>query len=124
MGVVEKEAKLKPLAKRSDQHSFFLVSSDDTIPPDYMPGVVLELVEWPRTLVVSEYFDSTVVLADLPDGSSLELVRIPGNRNKRNYDAGTPLMGFDECVKLRQFSRFDGGALELGVVFDCKVAIL
>jgi len=124
MGVVEKEAKLKPLAKRSDQHSFFLVSSDDTIPPDYMPGVSLELVEWPRTLVVSEYFDSAVVLAGLPDGSILELLRVPGNRNKRNYDAGTPLMRFRGCVRMRQFSRFDGGVLELGVVFDCKVTIL
>lgn len=123
MGVIETRAELKPLIKRSDQHSFFLMADDPT-PPDYMPGVSLELVEWPRTLVISEPMDNALVLADLPDGVSLELVRIPGNRNKRNYSAGTPLMRFDGCVKMRQFSRFDGGGLELGVVFDCKVTIL
>ena len=122
MGVVEKQAVLKPLAQRKDHYSFFLMG-EGTEPPDYLPGVSLELVEWPRTLVISEPFDLALALADLPDGSTLELVKIPGNRSKGNYGAGTPLMEFGDCKKMRQFSRIDGGGLELGVMFDCTVAI-
>ena len=124
MGNVEKKAVLKPLAARADQHSFFLMGDTNGDSPTYLPGVSLELVEWPRTLVMSELFDSTLALDALPDGSNLELSRIPGNRAPGNYQMGEPLMRFDNCVKLRQFARFDGGILELGVVFDCTVTIL
>ena len=124
MGNVKKKAVLKPLTARADQHSFFLMGDTNGDSPTYLPGVALELVEWPSTLVVAELFDSTLALADMPDGSSLELVRIPGNRYPGNYQVGTPLMRFDKCVKMRQFARFDGGGLELGVVFDCAVTIL
>ena len=124
MGNVETKAMLVPLAAKADQHSFFMMGDTDAEPPVYLPGVSLELVEWPRTLVVTELLDNTVALADLPDGSNLELSRIPGNRPPGNYPMGTPLIRFDKCVKLRQFARFDDGVLELGVVFDCAVTIL
>jgi len=124
MGVVKKKAVLKPLAQRADHHSLFIVDDDTTTPPDYMPDVVMELVEWPRMLVLVEPFDGALAMADLPDGLTMELVRIPGNRSKGNYALGTPLMRFKKCVKMRQFSRFNGGGLELGVIFDCTVVIL
>lgn len=124
MGNVETRAMLVPLAAKTDRHSFFLMGDTNADPPVYLPGVSLELVEWPRTLVMSELFDSALALDALPDGSNLELSRIPGNRAPGNYQMGEPLMRFDNCVKLRQFARFDGGILELGVVFDCTVTIL
>ena len=124
MGNVKKKAVLKPLAQRGDHHSFFIVDDDPVTPPDYMPDVVMELTEWPRTLVLIEPFVGALALSDLPDELTLELVKIPGNRSKGNYALGTPLMRFKKCTKMRQFSRFNGGGLELGVIFDCAVVIL
>ena len=124
MGNVETRAMLVPLAAKTDRHSFFLMGDTDADSPVYLPGVSLELVEWPRTLVIAELLDNTIALADLPDGSDLELIRIPGNRSPGNYQMGTPLMRFDKCVKLRQFVRSSNVVLELGAVFDCTVTIL
>ena len=88
-----------------------------------MPGVSINLIEWPSILVIYELLDNTLVLADLPDGVTLELVRIPGNRSPGNYQVGSPLMRFENCVVVRKFVR-NVDMLELGLVIDCAITIL
>jgi hypothetical protein len=122
MGVMKK-ANLVPLKAKADQYSFFLMGQDSD-PPSYLVGAYLELVEWPRTLVVAELMGNALVLADLPDGSTLELVRIPGNRAAGNYSAGTPMMEFESCIVMRKLVRPDTDGLELVLVVDCIVTIL
>jgi hypothetical protein len=122
MGAVGKKAVLIPLKEKSDHHSFFLMG-DDGDPPAYMPGVYLQLVEWPRTLVVSEIMDNALALGDLPDGVTLEVVRIPGNRSPGNYQVGCSVMRFESGVVMRKFARM-GSVIELGLVIDCTVSIL
>ena len=124
MGAVEKRALLIPLKARSNHHSFFLMG-DDSDPPAYLPGVSINLVEWPNVLVIYELLDSTLVLADLPDNVTLELVNIPGNRSAGNYQVGVPLMRFENCVVMRKFVRnVNVRELELGLVINCMVTIL
>jgi hypothetical protein len=122
MGTVKKRAVLIPLKARSIHNSFFLMG-DDGDPPSYMPRVSINLVEWPNVLVIYELLDNTLVLADLPDGVTLELVRIPGNRSPGNYQVGSPLMRFENCVVMRKFVR-NVDMLELGLVVDCMITIL
>ena len=122
MGNVEKKAVLVPLKAKSNHNSFFLLG-DNGDPPTYMPGASINLVEWPNTLVIYELLDSTLVLADLPDNVTLELVRIASNRSPGNYQVGTPLMRFENCVVMRKFVR-NIDILELGLVIDCTVTIL
>ena len=122
MGTVAKKAVLVPLKAKSDQHSFFLMG-DDSDPPSYLPGVSINLIEWPSTLVIYELLDNTLVLVDLPDGVTLELVRINSNRSPGNYQVGSPLMRFENCIVMRKFVR-NVEMLELGLVIDCIVTIL
>ena len=124
MGAVEKRALLVPLKARSNHHSFFLMG-DDGDPPAYLPGASINLVEWPNILVIYELLDSTLVLADLPDNVTLELVNIPSNRSAGNYQVGVPLMRFENCIVMRKFVRsVNVLELELGLVINCMVTIL
>ena len=117
-------AYLRPLKAKADQHSFFLMGDDDTEPPIHLPGVSLNLVEWPRLLVIGEWLGSALALPDLPDGVSLELVRTPGNRPVGDYGVSTPLMRFDSCAVMRKLVRPKVDALEMVLVINCRITML
>lgn len=117
-------AYLKPLKAKSNHHSFFLMGEIDADPPVYLPGVSLNLVEWPGLLVVGEWLDNTSALVDLPDGVSLELVSIPSNRSPGNYNVSMRLMRFDACVVIRKLVRPRDNALEMVLVINCRITML
>ena len=121
MGTV---AYLKPLKTRADRYSFFLMGDDNTDAPTYLPGVFLNLAEWPNILVLGEWLSNTLALVDLPDDVSLELVRTPGNRPAGDYSVSVPLMRFDSCTVVRKLVRPRDGALEMVLVIDCMITIL